>query len=174
VITVLVVRHADIDLSSPGAPPPGPALTEAGRERSSLLARALADAGIATIVVSRYRRTRETAAPLAAEVGLDPDVVDQPATRAADILAGELGAVLLVVGHSDTIPELIETLGAGTVPAIEQDEFDNLYVVAISGPTSTVLHLHYGAETGVRRSNRPTRQTTAAPPHTRTKKPTMR
>ncbi len=45
------------------------------------------------------------------------------------ILKEHAGDTVLVVGHSDTVPEIIDALGAGKVPEIADIEFDNLYIV---------------------------------------------
>jgi phosphohistidine phosphatase SixA len=140
VLKVLAVRHADIDLPAHGA---DPSLNQAGRARSESLARWLADAGVTAILVSSRSRTQQTAEPLATRLGLVPDVVDTPAGVAHQLRDGAFGAVVLVVGHSNTVPSLVDELGAGAVPAIGETEFDNLYVVSVGDASSDVLRLHY-------------------------------
>jgi phosphohistidine phosphatase SixA len=141
-VAVIAVRHADVDL-----PPPSDdaSLNDAGRARSAVLARSLGDAGVTSILVSSRKRTQQTAAPLAKELGLQPHVIDDPAPLAPEIRAGDHGPVLLVVGHSNTVPGLINALGAGTVPPIGEAEFDHLYVVTVLDTAAEVLSLHYGA-----------------------------
>jgi broad specificity phosphatase PhoE len=120
------------------------ALSPAGRERADLLSRILADAGIQTIFVTEYKRSQETAAPLARKTGVVPrEIKTVPATVDA-IRAVKSGAVL-VSGHSNTVPEIIAALGGPAVPKIAEDEYDNLYVLTISGKDVTVVRLHYGA-----------------------------
>ncbi|WP_086669195.1 SixA phosphatase family protein [Lentzea kentuckyensis] len=123
--TVLLVRHADIDLP----PEPGePSLNELGRRRAELLARIVAEAGVTAIVTSDRRRTKQTAQPLASRTQLQP-VVAGP-DLADRIRAGSLGDVVLVVGHSNTVPPLVQELG-GTPSPIGEREFDNLFVVTV-------------------------------------------
>ncbi len=67
------------------------------------------------------------------------DVIDS-------IVSEYKGKIVLVVGHSNTIPELMANMGASkNVPAIDEDEYDNLYLVTIPwfGKTKTI-RLRYG------------------------------
>ena len=123
--TVLLVRHADIDLPPSSDDPP---LNEPGRHRAELLARIVAEAGVTAIVTSVFRRTKQTAQPLASRTQLHP-VVAGPGL-ADQIRSGSLGEVVLVVGHSNTVPPLVGELG-GTPGPIGEREFDNLFVVAV-------------------------------------------
>ena len=125
--TVYLVRHAE--KSSVGK---DPALTNAGRQRALELARQLQGAGIDAIYSTDFARTRQTAAPLAEQLGLEIRFYDW---NRMDELASTLiltGGRYLVVGHSDTTPELVATLGGEPGPAIDEPgEHDRLYVVSI-------------------------------------------
>jgi hypothetical protein len=48
-----------------------------------------------------------------------------------------------VVGHSNTLPEIISRLGAGTVQPIGDDDYDRLFVVTVAAGKASVLTLHY-------------------------------
>jgi len=140
---VIVVRHAE--RADGGASPatsmtgsPDPELSEAGRTRARKLSAMLADAGIVAIYTTEYRRTRDTAAPLAARSGVTPEVV---AARDAAALIGRIkthktGAVL-VVGHSNTVPIIIRALG-GVPVTMADDEYDSLFFVAPDGTTTRI------------------------------------
>ena len=59
----------------------------------------------------------------------------------AKILREHKGKMILVAGHSNTVPELIANLGASkNVPDIAEDEYDNIYIVSIPwfGKTKTI------------------------------------
>src|SRR5262249_29364810 len=73
--TVILLRPAEKATQPPEAPP----LTAAGRARANVLADALADSGVGAIFVTQFRRTAETAAPLAARVHIQLQVI--PATN---------------------------------------------------------------------------------------------
>ena len=141
--TVIFVRHAE-KASEPAGDPP---LSPAGQRRVAELTRQLEYAdviqGIDAIYATPFRRTRETAQPLS-------DALDLPITsydpELEDILAKHKGKIILVVGHSNTIPGLIADLGASKrVPPIAEQEYDNIYVVSIPwfGKTKTI-RLRYG------------------------------
>ncbi|HZG10036.1 MAG TPA: phosphoglycerate mutase family protein [Allosphingosinicella sp.] len=81
------------------------------------------------IYVSTTRRARETAAPLAARLGLTPREYN-PADTAGLVaqVRGEPGSVL-VVGHSNTVPEIVAGLG-GTRPApLADTDYGTIWVV---------------------------------------------
>jgi broad specificity phosphatase PhoE len=139
-VTVFLTRHAE-RAGGVGAMANDDPISPAGRERADLLARMLSDAGIQKIFVTEFKRTKETAAPLARKLNLVPEVSKSPATP---ILAMKSGAVL-AVGHSNTLPEIITALGGPAIPKIAEDEFDNLYILTIDGKTVTLTRLHYGA-----------------------------
>ena len=147
--TVIFVRHAEKAIDPAG----NPGLSAAGRARADELARQLVDAdviaGVDAIYATPYRRTEETAQPTAAALGLP--ITSYPATNTLtimdEIVREHKGEIILVVGHSDTVPELIGNMGASKkVPAIAEDEFDNIYIVSIPwfGKTKTI-RLRYGA-----------------------------
>jgi broad specificity phosphatase PhoE len=122
-----------------------PPLNAAGRLRADALARMVGGAGVTTILTSQFLRTRQTAAPLAVRLGLTPQLTPAPAVLAARVRTGELGGVVLVAGHSNTIPEILTALGATAPPPITEAEFDNLYVAAVSAEAAQLVHLGYSA-----------------------------
>jgi broad specificity phosphatase PhoE len=140
--TVLAVRHADIDLPAHTADPP---LSPAGRQRAQALALLTGSAGISSILTSEFTRTQQTAQPLAQLLGLTLALVPAPDVLAEQIVAGRHGDIVMIVGHSNTIPELINALGGGPVPIIGERDFDNLFVVTLQGPgQATTVRLRYG------------------------------
>jgi phosphohistidine phosphatase SixA len=139
-ITVLFVRHADIDLPPGSSNPP---LNAKGRARADTLAHIASDAGVTAIFTSSFTRTKQTAEPLAARLGLQPQLAPPPPTFAQQVVSGALGEVIVVAGHSDTVPEMIAALGASP-PTIGEREFDNLFVVAVAqSAEASVLRLKY-------------------------------
>ncbi|AWM36726.1 Histidine phosphatase superfamily (branch 1) [Gemmata obscuriglobus] len=140
--TVILLRHADVDAHAGPAPDAQP-LNAAGRARAQALARAVGAAGVSVIYVSPAARTQETVAPLAAELGVAPAVTPGPAAFAAEVAAAGSGSVILVAGHSNTVPALIAGLGAASPVALVEGH-DDLFVVTI-GAGASVLRLKYGA-----------------------------
>lgn len=142
--TIFLVRHAERADTVPGASPTmaaDPDLSEAGRARAESLATALKDAKITAIYATKYKRTQQTAAPLAKALALTVNIVAADAAEVVKQLASAKGNVL-VVGHSNTVPDVIKGLGATAPVTIGDDEFDNLFIVS-SGPPPSVLRLHY-------------------------------
>ena len=147
---VLLVRHAEKAQEPAGDPP----LTAAGAERARALAEALRDAKVTAIVTTQLRRTRDTAQPLAAALGLTPDVVpvgdedtEVHARAVATAVLRHAGGVVLVVGHSDSVPAIIAALGGPRMPEICANLYSNLYalVPGVDGHGARLVHAHYGA-----------------------------
>jgi phosphohistidine phosphatase SixA len=143
--TVFLVRHAERADTAAGEKPmkgADPDLSEAGRTRAASLARALEDAKVTAIFATEFKRTQQTAAPLAKALGIEVTVV--PADHTADLVKRIKGAKgnVLVVGHSDSVPEIIKALGVAAPVTIADSEFDNLFLVRRATPPS-LLRLHY-------------------------------
>lgn len=149
--TVYLVRHAEKGTLPANDPP----LTAAGQARAEALATALADAGVTSVLTTQLLRTRETARPLAARLGLTPHVVgvagaarDHAAEVARAVRALPPGAVL-VVGHSNTVPLIIEALGGPVLAAICDAAYANLYVLQLGADGhATLVRAEYGVRTG--------------------------
>lgn len=121
------------------APGPDPALSEEGARNAAKVADLLADDPPAAIYVSTTRRAAETAAPLAARLGLTPKTYD-PSNTPALIAAvtAETGTVL-IVGHSNTVPEIVERLGAPRPAELSEADYGDIW--HISGPERRVVKL---------------------------------
>jgi broad specificity phosphatase PhoE len=141
--TVLVVRHAEKEWED-GDPP----LSEVGRERAEALLRLTEESGVSVLFGTQYTRTTQTLEPIAERLGLEILVHDAGDSEglATRILAEHAGRVVLVSGHSNTVPEIVAALGAPEPDPIDDAEYDNLYVVSVNsaGGEATVLHLHFG------------------------------
>ena len=146
--TMIFVRHAE--KAGPSADNPG--LTPAGQRRAAELARQLVDAdvvaGVDAIYSTPYRRTMETAQSVADALDLEVISYDPSDNEAVleTILKTHKGKIILVVGHSDTLPILIADLGASKkVLPIAEYEYDNIYIISIPwfGKTKTI-RLRYG------------------------------
>ena len=146
--TIIFVRHAE--KADTGGSDPG--LSPAGQKRVAELTRQMLKAdviqGVDAIYSTPYRRTQQTVKPLADELELPVNTYDASDTEEVleTILSRHKGKVILVVAHSNTLPVLIANLGASKrVPPIAEDEYDNIYVIAIPwfGKTKTI-RLRYG------------------------------
>jgi broad specificity phosphatase PhoE len=98
------------------------------------------------VLSSDLRRTRETAAPLAAALGLEVELYDPGALEELlPVLTGAPGRTL-VVGHSNTTPQLVELLGgAPGEPIDEPTEYDRLYTLVLAADAEVVtIRTRYG------------------------------
>lgn len=133
--TVFLVRHAE----KAAEPASDPGLTEIGIARAENLAVRLANAKLAAVYTSQYRRTQLTAMPLAAASGIPITVVPIDKASAADypqqllaricVLPADASAV--VVGHSNTIPAIAEAWTAHSVRAIVDDEYNRILIIKL-------------------------------------------
>lgn len=148
--TVIFVRHAEKAV----LPADDPGLSVAGRRRAAELARQLVDAdvvpgkGVDAVFSTSYRRTVETAKAVADALDLPVLTYDAADTEAfiEAIVKEYKGKIILVVGHSNTVPEMIGNMGASkNVAPIEENEYDNIFLVTIPwfGKTKTI-RLRYG------------------------------
>jgi broad specificity phosphatase PhoE len=141
---VYLVRHANIPQGEDD-----PSLTGAGKDRSQALSRLLKNADIKAIYTSEARRTRQTAQPLADALGVRPTVVPNgdPAATVAKIQADHADDVVLVVGHSNTVPDMIGRWAQGASPTINSDEFDKIFVVIPEGSgRASLAQFRYGTK----------------------------
>lgn len=112
-----------------------PDLTEEGRMYAERLADMLGGEEIDAIYVSNFRRTQQTAAPLAARLGVTPTVYDPADTPALVArVRAELGGVL-VVGHSNTVPDIVEQLGGNRPGPLVHADFGDVWRIAPAGTT---------------------------------------
>lgn len=148
--TVIFVRHAE----KAEVPAGDPALSVVGQRRAAELARQLVDAdvvpgvGVDAVYSTSYRRTVQTAQPVADALGLPVLTYNAADTEAflEEVVREYKGKIILIVGHSDTVPQMIANMGASkSVPPIAEDEYDNIYLVSIPwfGKTKTI-RLRYG------------------------------
>jgi 2,3-bisphosphoglycerate-dependent phosphoglycerate mutase len=117
--------------------------------RAQTLIRVLGKSDIEAIYHSDTKRSKETAAPLATHLPniTKKQINDAPAMK-NDILANHAGKTVLVIGHSNTVPELINRLSGRHMPDINDSEFDNLFIVTVLGTgKASVTSLKYGEPT---------------------------
>lgn len=145
--TIIVLR--DAETQPPGAD--DPALSAAGEARAMRLAQMFGEpfeaGSVRSIYTTDTRRARTTAAPLAARLGLR---VETLAAGDVDGLLERLrvagrGRTSLVVGHSNTVPRIVEQLTDGRIKvSVDDADHGSVFVVTVSsfGPPS-VLSLRY-------------------------------
>ncbi len=137
-ITIYLVRHAEKAGSTGDVE-----LSEAGTKRAACLATTLAEANIQSIFTTEYKRTKNTAVPMAEKSGVTPTVIGGgEMDKLIAALQNETGKNVLVVGHSNTVPKIVERLGGGTV-TIKDEDYDHLYIVTLRNGEASRVSLHY-------------------------------
>ncbi|MCU0636474.1 MAG: PQQ-binding-like beta-propeller repeat protein [Gemmatimonadaceae bacterium] len=145
---VAIVRHAERAGDASGDPD----LTDAGRARARALAVALRAMDVQHILVTNRKRTQATAAPLAAERTLTPEIVGLEGTvadhvqRVAAAVRAQSGRAMLVVGHSNTVPAIIAALGGPAMPDLCDSAYANLFLLHLpaDGAPPRLVRSSYG------------------------------
>jgi len=139
---VFVVRHAERADEGAASMADDPDLSAKGQARAESLAAMLQNAGITAIFATQYKRTHQTAAPLAKALGL------KPATVHSDDIAGlveqlkKVNGNALVVSHSGSVPKLVQALADSKPFELGHDDYDNLYIVTM-GERPGLVRLHF-------------------------------
>lgn len=138
---IFLVRHAERSAIN-GRVPSDTGLSPEGQARAEDLAQALKDARITAIYTSEFKRTKETAAPLAKSLGIRPEVIqgDDFKTLIPKLKAAR--GNVLVVGHSNTLPQIINALGISPRVTVTESDYGNLFLVVEDQPPR-LIHLHY-------------------------------
>lgn len=144
---VVLVRHAE----KSAEPADDPALSPAGQQRAAALVQAMEHADVTAIITTQLRRTRETAQPLAQQLGIKPIVVMAHRGESAAHVAAVVAAVrqqtgtVLVIGHSNTVSAIAEALGSPRLPDFCETSFGLALVLQPKARDATsLLRLRYG------------------------------
>jgi phosphohistidine phosphatase SixA len=148
VTKIFIVRHAEKEAGK------DPLLTAAGNARAGDLKRTLQNEGIQKIYVSQYRRTQNTGDSLRLQLKID--TVHYAADTLCDNLINaimehsDFGKTILIIGHSNTIPQIIRKLGVTDYPYgdIPDNEFDNLFMITYKKEKAKLKKMKYGAKSG--------------------------
>ncbi len=137
--TFILVRHAEKSNDDPR----NPNLSEVGKERAQALKELLANTGVTAIYSTPYKRTQQTAQPLATNLGLE---IQNYNPSSMDFLAGiwkeHKGGTILISGHSNTTPFVANhLLGNKTFEMLDEKEYDKVFIVTgtASGKTKVTV-----------------------------------
>ena len=143
----IIVRHAEKGATPANDPP----LTEAGEARARALAAALVHANVQAVITTQLVRTRETGRPVAEARGLTMETVPvggavaEHAKAVADAVRRHAGQTVLVVGHSNTVTQIIAALGGPKLPDLCDSQYSNLYTVVLDGAAARLITGTFGA-----------------------------
>ena len=135
---IFVVRHAE--KANTGGKDPD--LSPEGIKRADALAHMLKDSRITGVFVTEFKRTQQTAAPTARTAHVTPTIVPANDIGALTEKLRASNGNALVVGHGNTIPELLKTLGIATPVSIPEEDYSEIFAVFLAD-TPQLLWLHY-------------------------------
>lgn len=140
-VTILLVRHAEKNTTMVGHDVP---LSIEGAARAQELMRIAGEAGVSAIYATPTTRSRDTAYPIARSIGDSLTVINEVDETVRHLKTDHWGRTVMVVGHSDTVPQIIAALTGRKIPGFSG--FDLLYVVTLSRDgRSSITRLRYGA-----------------------------
>jgi broad specificity phosphatase PhoE len=121
---IYVTRHYDTPAGEKD-----PELLPQGTARAGQLAAWFYGRTLKAIYVSDFKRTRQTVAPLAAALGVTPETYDPRDTPAVVARAKAAGGPVLIVGHSNTVPDIVEQFGGKRPADLAHADFGDLWVI---------------------------------------------
>lgn len=127
--TIYLVRHAEKITNSDTK---DPELTAIGKFRAQNIAKQLSQVGITEIYSTQFKRTLQTAKPLANFLNFE--IKDYDPSKLVEFAkqVQTMQGHILIVGHSNTTPKLTSLLSGQKIKLIAEDEYDNLYQVIIT------------------------------------------
>lgn len=141
-------RHAETIPPPYSENPPNPKLNELGIERAALLKNNFRNVAITQIFTTDYNRTRMTVEPLAISKNLEIDTYNPRELEDFALQLKKMGGIIVISGHSNTTPELVNFLGGDAGPEIDHTiEYDRLYIIILqNGGTISSQLLRYGKD----------------------------
>jgi 2,3-bisphosphoglycerate-dependent phosphoglycerate mutase len=144
-LKVWIVRHAEKDLSD--STDRDPELSPKGAVRAEALRKELRGQKLDSIFSTNYKRTKLTAFPLADITGINIKSYNAAEARtfAEGLKTNAIGKKILIVGHSNTVLELIEAFGGKRpIDSLTEDMYDNLFYLTVTGGKVDVRAKKYG------------------------------
>jgi phosphohistidine phosphatase SixA len=134
-VTYYIVRHAEKSIASPGMSSDVP-LSEAGTDRAKKLAVLLKDQNIGHIYSTQTIRTTSTAKPLSEAINIPIEIYNPRDTSGT--FMNQLKAIekknVLVVGHSNTVDDLVNKLTSKQLlNDLPDSSYNNLFIVKRAG-----------------------------------------
>lgn len=146
-MTVILIRHAEKKIVPPENKDPD--LSPAGMARAQELVRMFGDTGVTAIYATQYKRTQQTAKPLADKLALQVTQVEAKNTSdlVKQIRSRKAGEVIFIAGHNNSVPEIIAALGGPQLPIIPETEYDNLFILTVQSDGATkLIKMRYGSQ----------------------------
>jgi len=127
---VILVRHAELEGAAMAAPK-YVRLSKDGKARAERLAELLKGSGVEAIYVTDFARTRETAMPVSRELARELTIVPKgdPRELVQRLRKEHAGQAVLLVGHTDTLPGLIQAFGYAGEIKIDANDYGNVFIL---------------------------------------------
>ncbi|OAZ03623.1 SixA phosphatase family protein [Flavobacterium succinicans] len=127
--SIYLIRHAEkVDNSK------NPDLSKAGLERAEHWKTILSQVPLKAVYSTDFLRTVQTASPTATSKNLEIIKYDPKTIDLEQLKKDYKGQAVLIVGHSNTTPDLVNKIINKKVYApIDDTVFGNLYIITISG-----------------------------------------
>lgn len=142
VTTFYLIRHAEKDLSN--ADSIDPELNQKGLGRAMHWAEILDDVSLDAIYSTDYERTSQTAAPAAVKQDVTVTYHNPMDMDIEQFKTDNLGNDVLIVGHSNTTPDLVNRLmGVEKYAQLDDSEYGHLFIVQFVGNKASDIHLEF-------------------------------
>lgn len=139
--TYFLIRHAEKVRENPDDK--NPDLNERGAQRAENWEKVLQHISFDAIYSTDYKRTLNTVAPIAKKINLAPIIYNPSKVNIELFQLENEGKNVLIVGHSNTIPQFVNGLiMQQKFQEMEDDQFSHLYIVTVKGNEITDLLLY--------------------------------
>lgn len=144
ITTFILVRHAEKDLTQSTNDPD---LSTEGKVRADRLVEMLKKTEVRAIYSTPFKRTQQTVAPLASSKSLQVvSYLGNNVEEVDNILKQHAGETIVMAGHSNTIPQVVNyLLGEEKYRVMEDGDYGNIIVVSVitKGKNAKVVWLKY-------------------------------
>jgi phosphohistidine phosphatase SixA len=146
--TYILLRHAEKDTSTAGstAMTADPPLAPKGALRAQNLLKILEAYQPDAIYSTNYTRTRSTVTPLSKKFSKEIQLYDpKQLTAFAEQLLQIQGKTIVVVGHSNTTPVLVNLLikETGKYPNLDDSDYSHLWIVTVTDGKGVARMVEY-------------------------------
>lgn len=131
VSTIILLRHAE----KAEATTKDPTLSDAGKQRAEALVKLFKDNPIAVFYATSYKRTTETITPIAKANGKEVLTYNPSDENSiAEMIQSGKGKKMMIAGHSNTIPQLVNTLiGKNEFTTMDENDYGKIWIVVFKG-----------------------------------------
>lgn len=136
VTTYFLIRHAEKDRTN--IENKNPYLTQKGKDRAQYWSQVLQSIKFDAVYSTNYNRTIQTAMPIAEKNNLNIQFYNPKELYTAEFKENTKGKTVLIVGHSNTTPNFVNTIiNADVYAEIDDNNNANLYIVNLINNVAT-------------------------------------